>query len=141
METIELIEFEAKSKHEIPLFSVSVSAGVPVPAESDVDELIDLNEYLIANPTSTFFARINGDSYKHLGIADQDLLIADSEVSLRDGNTVLVSLNKELTVKIYRDIKGEKYFQSEDNRFVPVNMKPHLDYQIVGVITKVIHSF
>ena len=45
-------------KTGLPLLSFSVSAGFPSPADDYTEENIDLNEYLIQNPFSTFFIKL-----------------------------------------------------------------------------------
>jgi len=50
--------FEPKMKIERPLFSESVSAGFPSPAEGYADEVLDLNVALMQNPDATFFVKV-----------------------------------------------------------------------------------
>ncbi len=43
-----------KPTYQLPLFISHISAGPPSPADSTIDQNIDLNEFLIKNPTATF---------------------------------------------------------------------------------------
>ncbi|MDC1067907.1 S24 family peptidase [Candidatus Kapabacteria bacterium] len=136
---IELMGFKSNGKSKIPFFTVSVSAGIPVPVDTDESTVIDLNEYLVDHPSSTFFAKITGEDLSIVGIHDSDILIIDTGSEPIDGKMILVMLNEELTVKIFRDIDGEIFFESSQNNFIPRNL-PGLNYEMIGVITKIIHS-
>ena len=46
----------------IPLFSSTVAAGYPSPAEDHVEDTLDLNEYMVQRPDSTFMLRVEGES-------------------------------------------------------------------------------
>ena len=140
MEVVELFTFHPTSNQKIPLFSMSVSAGFPVPVDNDIDRLIDLNEFLVEHPAATFFARVRGSSLVAAGIRDDDILIVDSSKEPEDWKIVVASVNGELTVKIYRNIDGEIFLQSNNMQFLPLKIEPYLKFEILGVVTKVIHS-
>jgi SOS-response transcriptional repressor LexA len=38
--------------YNLPLFASPINAGPPFPADSTIDQSIDLNEFLIKNPTA-----------------------------------------------------------------------------------------
>lgn len=46
----------------LPLVAASVEAGFPSPAEDRLERGIDLNEKLIRNPVTTFFARVTSST-------------------------------------------------------------------------------
>ena len=46
----------------LPFDEVRVSAGFPSPAADYEDKRLDINEYLVRNPVSTFFFSVQGDS-------------------------------------------------------------------------------
>lgn len=62
----------------LPLFSDLVQCGFPSPAADYVEQRIDLNELLVAHPSSTYFVKAAGDSMIEAGISDGDLLVVDS---------------------------------------------------------------
>jgi DNA polymerase V len=141
MSNLDIIGFRPDSDCRIPLFTMSVSAGVPVPVDEEVDKVIDLNEYLVEHPAATFFARVKGDSLEKAGIRDGDILIVDASVDPKDGRMVVASINNELMVKIYREIEGVKYLESHDERFLPIKIEPFMEFAVMGTVTRVIHSF
>lgn len=141
MKVLEIIHFEPGQSQQIPLFVMSVSAGLPVAVDSEIDKHIDLNEFLVEHPNATFFTKVNGDSLRNIGIADGDILVVDTSKEPTDGNLVVVTINDDLTVRLYRIVEGEIILQSHLDQFIPVKIGDYFEYQIVGVITKSIHSF
>ena len=140
MEPIEILGFHPSSVEKIPLFTMSVSAGIPVPADSDIDKEVDLNEFLVEHPAATFFAKVHGYSFEEAGIKDGDILIVDTGLEATDGKFVVVLVNDNLTIKIYRVIDDRVYLQAHDKKFIPKDIDPFMSFDILGVVTKVIHS-
>jgi len=52
----------------IPLYSSKVAAGYPSPAEDHIEDTLDLNDYMVQHPDSTFMLRVEGESMKNAGI-------------------------------------------------------------------------
>lgn len=142
MDSIEIIGFQRQDGQfeRLPLFIMSVSAGIPVPAESDVEKDIDLNEFLIDHPASTFFARIHGNMLNDVGISDGDILIVDTSLEPADSRLVIAQINGELTVKLYRELHGQIYLESHNNQFLPIKIEPYMQFEVLGRVTKIIHS-
>jgi len=86
-------------KVSLPYFVTSISAGFPSPADDYIDKKLDLNEYLIENPSSTFYVRVEGDSMIGAGIYSGDILIVDRSLEAQNRKIVLAILNGEFTVK------------------------------------------
>ena len=124
----------------IPLANETVSAGFPSPAEEYIDIGIDLNKYLIKNPISTFFLRVNGNSMNNAGIYDNDLLIIDRSINAIPGHIVVAVLDGEFTLK--RLIKDhEKYYlKAEKENYPAINLYQYEDVQIWGVAIYSIHE-
>jgi DNA polymerase V len=124
----------------IPLFSCSVSAGFPSPADDHMDCKLDLNEHLIKHPSATFFARASGDSMEGAGIYDGDLLIVDRSLDPINGKIVIAVLNGELTVKRYVAQGDEAFLWPENNKYKPIKITQDSEVLIWGVVTNVIHK-
>ncbi len=97
------------NKCKRPIFSVPVSAGFPSPADSYMEGTLDLNEFLIKKPTSTFFVKVTGDSMVGAGIFSDDLLIVDRSEEPSDKKVVIAVIEGELTVKRIRFIDDKIY--------------------------------
>jgi len=140
MEIIKIFGFQAGIDKKIPLFTMSVSAGIPVPSNSDIENEVDLNEFLIEHPAATFFAKVKGKEMQDIGIFDGDILIVDTCIEPKDSKVVVVSIQGVLTVKIYRLIEGEVFLQSYSNQFLPMRIEPYMEFVLLGVVTKIIHT-
>ena len=44
--------------YAIPLYSCSIAAGFPSPADEFLEGKLDLNQHLINNPLATYFVRV-----------------------------------------------------------------------------------
>lgn len=140
MEIVEIFGFQAGIYNKIPLFAMSISAGIPVPVNSDNKGEVDLNDFLIEHPTATFFAKVKGEEMQDIGIYNGDVLIVDTSLEPKDNKVVVVSIQGVLTVKIYRIIEGEIFLQSYSNQFLPLKIEPYMEFVLIGVVTKIIHS-
>lgn len=88
---------------EVPLSDSTVSAGFPSPATDYEAKRLDVNEYLIRNPVSTFFFPVQGDSMEGAEIFAGDVLVVDKSVRPQHGHVVVAFVNGERLVKrLYR---------------------------------------
>ncbi len=131
----------ATKKFRTPLLNDSVSAGFPSPADDYTEENIDLNEHLIANPFSTFFLRVKGDSMINAGIKDKDLIIVDKSLIAKPGNIIIAMVDGEFTIKRLSIKNDELYLKAENDNYPDFRFKNHIDVQIWGVVIYSIHSY
>ena len=132
---------ESERMYLIPILSDSVSAGFPSPADDYTEDNIDLNEYLIKHPFSTFFLRVKGDSMINSGIQNQDLIIVDKSLIAKPGNIVIAMIDGDFTIKRLEKKNNEFYLKSENHNYPDFDFKNHNDIQIWGVVTSSIHNF
>lgn len=69
-------------------------AGFPSPAEGYIERSLDLNEFLVPRPSSTFFFRAAGG----------EILVVDRSLAPRAGKEVIVVLDGELKRKAFSDL-------------------------------------
>ncbi|HAT7071805.1 TPA: translesion error-prone DNA polymerase V autoproteolytic subunit [Legionella pneumophila] len=124
----------------IPLYTSSVRAGFPSPGDDYIESMLDLNEYLIKHPASTFFVRASGESMINAGIYSGDILIVDRGIEATHGKIVIVALNGELTVKRLSRQHGQVKLLAENPDFPPIDITEEYDMLIWGVVTHVIHT-
>ncbi len=127
------------TKCERPLFMVPVAAGFPSPAEDYIEGKLDLNKHLIKHPAATFFVRVAGDSMIDAGIHPGDILIVDRSLEPADKKVVIAVINRELTVKRIRMSRGRIYLMPENEKYKPIEIEKEMNFDIWGVVTKVIH--
>lgn len=125
---------------KLPLYSNSVSAGFPSPADDYIERKLDLNQFLIHHPASTFFVRASGDSMKDAGIQSGDLLIVDKSLEATHGKIIIAAINGELTVKrLYRQSNQVQLLPANQD-YLPIDISTEQDIVIWGVVTHVIHE-
>ena len=132
--------FDIKKNVIIPLYDYRVSAGFPSPADDHLEKNLDLNEYLIKNPTSTFFVRVQGDSMVGAGINSNDILIVDRSLEISNGKIIIAVLYGELTVKRLRLSKNEMWLDADNNKFDPIKVTEEMNFHVWGIATNVIHK-
>lgn len=135
-----LIPHPASMGVEIPLFSGAVSAGVPFSADDHVDQALDLNAHLIANPPTTFFVRVAGDSMTGANIFDGDLLIVDRSPTPRVRDIVIAIVDGDLTVKRYIPNGKSVVLQAENPSHSDIHITQDQDFTIWGVVMHIIHQ-
>lgn len=128
-----------KIENKRPLFAASISAGFPSPADDFIDRKLDLNEFLIKHPASTFFVKVEGDSMIGAGIHSGDMLIVDRSLKPNSNKIIIAVLNGELTVKRIKIIKNKIYLVPENNDFQSTEVTEDMGFEVWGVVIQVIH--
>jgi DNA polymerase V len=137
---VEIFKADAGIKRELPLYLSRIKAGFPSAADDYLDRKLDLNEFLIKHPASTFFVKVKGESMTGAGISSGDILIVDRSLEAKDGKVVVVILNGEFTVKRLQKKKDRVCLLAENPHYGPIEVKQGMDFEIWGVVLHVIHS-
>jgi DNA polymerase V len=139
--TIALFPADTASILEIPFFQEGISAGFPSPALDFEDLKIDLNKYLIRNPSATFFGRVKGQSLKDAGIADGDLMVIDRSAAPLHNKIAVVFLDGEFTAKRIEKRGKEVWLMPENEAYPSIQVKPDNQFLVWGIVTFVIKAF
>ncbi len=124
----------------VPYLDISVPAGFPSPAADYVEERINLNNFLVKNPLSTFIVKCTGLSMVNAFMPPLCHLVVDKSIQAKNGDIVLAYVNGGFTVK---------YLQLNEHRcrLVPANSKMReidvthqSDLVIWGVVTAIISN-
>lgn len=136
---LQIIALDTTGTILLPYFENRITAGFPSPAMDYIEEKLDIKEYLIEHPNSTFFVRVNGDSMTGEGINDGDLLVVDKSINGFMGHIVIAEVNGEFTVKKIDMINGKLYLIAANDKFVPIEINETTEFMIWGVVTYSIH--
>ena len=137
-----LIFFSAETETTCELQLIpGIKAGFPSPAEDFQDQSIDLNKVLVRNPSSTFYARVKGNSMKDAGINEGDLLVIDKSLEPVDGKIAVCFIDGEFTVKRIKIGIDCCFLVSANSDFKPIKVTAENDFLIWGVVIHVIKSF
>lgn len=137
----EIFRADTAIRQPLPLYLSRIKAGFPSPAEDYLDRKLDLNEYLIKHPASTFFVKVKGDSMAGAGISSGDILIVDRSLEPKDKRIVVAVVNGEFTVKRVCKDSERLFLVAENPKYPLIEIKDSMDFEVWGVVVHVIHSF
>jgi DNA polymerase V len=125
--------------HFIPVMLESVAAGFPSPAQDYIKQVVDLNEYLIANKRATFIVRVNSKSMLNVGIDFNDELVVDRALEAENEDIIIAVINNEMTVKtLIIDVAGKHrkvWLRAENPDFASIYPREFEEIQVWGVVT------
>jgi len=119
----------------LPIADGGIKAGFASPVWGYLDNGIDLNRELVKNPASTFYGRVSGSSMTGVGIEDEDILVIDKSLQVRDGDIAVCFVDGEFTLKRVK-IDGEIIWLLPGNpNYKPIKVTKENDFAIWGVVT------
>jgi repressor LexA len=117
----------------------SVQAGFPSPAEEELLDTLNLDEFLVARPESTFMLKVTGDSMVEAGIHPGDLVLAERGRTPKSNDIVIAQVDGEWTMKYFvKDKKGIR-LEAANRRYAPI--RPQRSLEIAGVVRTVIRKY
>ncbi len=119
-------------------FDTGISAGFPSPAEDFNEQRLSLDEELVKNKDTTFYARVSGQSMIGAGLDDGDLLVVDKSISPQHKQIAVCFLDGEFTVKRLKVTSEGVYLQPENPIYDPILVAESNNFQIWGIVTHVI---
>lgn len=123
--TIEVVgenEFMPKDEElvKVPLLG-KITAGNPIEAIENPDELFSLPASLIPKRESIFTLKVSGDSMINAGIYDGDVVIVQRQQVARNGEIVVaMNFDNEVTLKTYYKEKDHIRLQPENDLLEPI---------------------
>lgn len=140
-----------------PMMESGVHAGFPSPAQDYVNSFIDLNKELVRHPSSTFFARVVGDSMVDADVDEGDVLVVDKSLEPREGDMAVCFIDGEFALKfisfkdpgrgvkasapgVSYDILGHHrmWLLPANEKYPPIEVTEANDFTVWGVVTYVI---
>lgn len=116
-----------------------IKAGFPNPAEEAGGFALDLNEFLVKHPVSTYYLRVEGDSMTGAGIISGDVVVVDKSLEARSGDIVVAAVDGEFTLKRLKKRGAEAWLVAEHPGYPPIALHEAVDAALWGVVTFVVH--
>jgi repressor LexA len=116
-----------------------VEAGFPSPADDELFETMNLEQYLVRKPEATYLLRVRGDSMRDAGILPGDLVLVERGADPHDGDIVIAHIDGEWTLKYFRRDGGKVYLQPANSNYQPFYPKEELT--IAAVVKAVIRKY
>jgi len=139
-DTIEFININLIQSTTLPFYASRISAGFPSPADEHLEFSISISEIVAANPVSTFFVRVNGDSMIEAHIPQKAILAVDKSVEARHNDIVVCCLDGEFTVKRLMIEGKEIWLKPENRKYPPITITPEIDFRVWGVVVTVVYN-
>jgi DNA polymerase V len=125
-----------ESELKLRLIEGGISAGFPSPNNNFWDDSIDLNKFLIKNPSTSFIAFTDGFSMIDLGISNKDLLIVDRSLKPKNGNIAVCIIDGEFVLKrIKVDDQDDVWLMPANDKYKPLKITDFHDFEIWGIVT------
>ena len=123
--------------NETPLLGY-VEAGWPSPAEEELKDTLNLDQYLIRNKDATFLFKVSGDSMIGECIKPGDMVLVDRSLTARDGDIVIAQVDRKWALKYLRKEKNKVWLESANPKYKPIYPKEELTIAavVIGVVRK-----
>ena len=128
------VPFPDAPRLPLPWDAVRISAGFPSPAADYEDQRLDINEYLVRNPVSTFFFSVEGDSMEGAEIFAGDILVVDKSIRPRHGQIVVAFVDGQRLVKRLYRRDGRVALLAENPRYQPLEIHEDQELVVWGVV-------
>lgn len=136
--TFFLPDFE--NPHELPYISSGIKAGFPSPAADFDGSKISLDNVLVKNRNTTFYAKASGTSMIGAGIDDGNILVIDRSIEPQNNKVAVCLIDGEFTVKRIKIDKDCIYLMPENKNYHPIKVTNENELIIWGIVTYVIKS-
>ena len=111
----------------LPLLLCSTPAGFPSPAADDLEEPIDLGNWLIDHPAASYVMRVDGHSMVGAGINNSDLIVVDRARRARAGHIVVALVHGDRTLKRLRRRGDRLWLVPEADGYPEIIVDEHVE--------------
>lgn len=118
----------------------SIKAGFPAPWTDENKTDINIQEYLINNPSTTFLLKVLWDSMINAWIIQWDIVIVDKAINPRYWDIVVWLIDWEFTLKYYQKDKNWKICLTPANPKFPT-LYPTQELNIFWVVTWTVRKY
>lgn len=122
-------------KTALPMFGI-VAAGRPIEPIPQ-SEFVEVPQGMI-KAGGTYALRVKGQSMQEEGILPGDLVVVKKQTTARSGQTVVASLNREVTVKTFVQKTGHIELHPANQAMDPIIVSSTDDFRIEGIVVGVI---
>ena len=129
------------SDSKVPLYSSRPQAGFPSPGDDQIENILDINDLVVKNPSSTFFVRVEGDSMEGAGIFSSDVLVVDRSLKPHDGSIIVAAVYGEMVVKRLKERGQTHELVSENEEYEPIKLEQNDDCFVWGVVVGSVRQF
>ena len=116
----------------------TVSFATPILNSAELK--LDIKNYLIKKPASTFFMRAGDNDLQRFGVNKGDILVVDRSLPAMNKSLVVVSFDGQLLLKRILISKHTTYLTPWNTGSTLLRITPDDDFEIWGVVAYSIHK-
>ena len=122
---------------DVPLVG-RVAAGAPLLAVENIEDTVKVDRFFVGQTREVFALRVKGDSMIEDGIFDGDYVFVRKQLQATPGETVVVMIGDEATVKRYFPRRDKVLLLPENEDFKPIEVRPSdPDFRLAGKVVGV----
>ena len=118
-----------------------IEAGFPSPAEEELLDVMDFDEFLTPNRESSYILKVKGDSMIDAGIREGDLVVVERRQTYKPGQIVVASIDGAFTMKYLRKGARGYYLEPANALLKPIYPKDGETLSIEAVVTSVVRKY
>ena len=117
----------------------AVQAGFPSPAEEELVDTINLDQYLVRRPEATYLLTVSGESMIEAGIQPGDLVLVEKGGAPKNNDIVVAQIDGEWTLKYFGKDETGVYLDPANPHFT--RMRPERTLTIGGIVKAVVRKY
>ncbi len=117
----------------------TVQAGFPSPAEEEYADTINLDQYLVRRPESTYLLTVSGDSMIDAGIQPGDLVLVEKGGAPKKNDIVIAQVDGEWTMKYFGQDSSGIYLDPANTNYPRI--RPEQTLTIGGIVRAVVRKY
>ncbi|QBG46508.1 repressor LexA [Verrucomicrobia bacterium S94] len=117
----------------------TVQAGFPSPAEEELVDTINLDQYLVRRPEATYLLTVSGESMIDAGIQPGDLVLVEKGGVPKQNDIVVAQIDGEWTLKYFGKDEHGVYLDPANPDFS--RMRPERTLTIGGIVKAVVRKY
>ncbi len=117
----------------------SVQAGFPSPAEEELVDTINLDQYLVRRPEATYLLTVSGDSMIEAGIHPGDIVLVEKGGVPKQNDIVIAQIDGEWTMKYFGKDQTGVYLDPANSRYT--RMRPERSLAVGGIVRAVVRKY
>lgn len=122
----------------LPLLG-TVEAGWPSPAEEELADTMNLDEFLINNKEATYMLTVSGDSMIDAGVRPGDIVLVERGREPKDGDIIIAEIDSGWTMKYFHKKGGRVSLEPANKKYQTIYPKDEL--KVAAVVMAVVRKY
>ena len=109
------------------------------PAEEELIDTINLDQYLVRNPEATYLLTVKGDSMIDAGIHPGDIVLVEKGNTPKKNDIIIAQVDNEWTMKYFGKDKKGVYLEPANSKYKRI--RPKRSLTIGGIVKAVVRKY